>query len=224
LGVLGFDHRRFLNAFYSNQFDGSFARGVPFQFNPKTGDCRVCGTTAALTGVEAGDAGGIDRFLLLYGIAFSAGGIPLLALGDEVGQLNDHSYKDHPSRATDSRWVGRPFRPDDLYEQRHDPETDAGKIFAGMTQLIAARKAATALAGNAISPLPTDNKHVLGYTRSHNGQSVHVLANFGDDPQTIPAAQFIATPPRMTDLITGQDFHVRAGVTLAAHQIVWLSA
>ncbi|WP_207510507.1 alpha-amylase family glycosyl hydrolase [Cognatiyoonia koreensis] len=224
LGILGFDHRRFLNAFYSNQFEGSFARGVPFQFNPKTGDCRVCGTTAALTGVEAGDAGGIDRFMLLYGIAFSAGGIPLLSLGDEVGQLNDHSYLDHPSRASDSRWVGRPFRPDDLYDQRHDPNTTAGQIFAGMQRLIAARKSAPGLAGNAIAPFPTGNTHVLGYTRSTDDQTIHVLANFADDPQDILAQHFIATPPRMTDLITGEAFHVRTGITLPAHRILWLSS
>ncbi|MEJ6398566.1 alpha-amylase family protein [Yoonia sp. 208BN28-4] len=227
LDILGFDHRRFLNAFYTNQFDGSFARGEPFQFNPRTGDCRVTGTTAALTGVEAGDAGGIDRMLLLYGIAFSAGGIPLMALGDEVGQLNDHSYKDNPGRAKDQRWVGRPFRPDDLYAQRHDTDTTAGQIFAGMTQLIAARRAAPGLAGNAIEGFATRNPHVLGYVRQGTGdvteQKICVLANFADSPQDIAADPFIATLPRMTDLISGQSFHVRQGITLAAHQIVWLA-
>ena len=223
LDILGFDHRLFLNTFYTNNFEGSFARGVPFQFNPKTGDCRVCGTTASLTGVEAGDEGGIDRMLLLYGIAFSAGGIPLLSLGDEVGQLNDHSYKDTPGRAKDQRWVGRPMRPDALYDQRHDPSTTAGKIFAGMKQLIDARRAAPGLAGNAIQSFATENKHVLGYLRSAQGQDVCVLANFSDVPQDVPADQFLMTAPRMTDLITGESFHVRTGVTLAAHQILWLS-
>ncbi|MFZ5964392.1 alpha-amylase family glycosyl hydrolase [Thalassococcus sp. BH17M4-6] len=223
LDIMGFDHRRFLNAFYTNQFDGSFARGVPFQFNPRTGDCRVCGTTASLTGVEAGDAGGIDRMLLLYGIAFSAGGIPLLSLGDEVGQLNDHGYASRAGQAKDTRWVGRPFRPDALYDQRHDPDTDAGRIFAGMQRLIAARQAAPGLAGNAIEGFDTGNPHVLGYLRRGGGQEVCVLANFADQPQEIHADRFIATAPRLTDLISGEAYHVRTGVTLAAHQIVWLA-
>lgn len=221
--ILGFDHRMFLNAFYTNQFDGSFARGVPFQYNPKTGDCRVCGTTAALTGVEAGDPGGIDRMLLLYGIAFSAGGIPLISLGDEVGQLNDHSYQEKPSRAKDQRWVGRPMRPDDLYAQRHDPETTAGKIFAGMKRMIEARRAAPGFSGNAIKSFATDNPHVLGYVRSGYGQKIYVLANFADEPQEIAADQFLGATPRMTDLISGLSFHTRTGVTLGAHQILWLS-
>lgn len=223
LDILGFDHRRFLNNFYSDNFDGSFARGVPFQYNPKTGDCRVCGTTASLTGVEAGDAGGIARILMMYGIAFSAGGIPLISLGDEVGQLNDSSYLNDPATAKDSRWVGRPYRPDDLYSQRNDPNTTAGQIFAGMKRMIDARCNAPGLAGNAIEGFDTDNPHVLGYVRSGGGQEICVLANFSDDAQAIDADQFVGTAPRLTDLITGESYHVRTGVTLQSHQIVWLS-
>ncbi|HEY9151715.1 MAG TPA: alpha-amylase family protein, partial [Anaerolineales bacterium] len=37
LGINGGDHRRFLNEFYRGRFPGSFARGLPFQENPKTG-------------------------------------------------------------------------------------------------------------------------------------------------------------------------------------------
>ena len=36
-------------------------------------------------GIEAGDAGGVDRVLLAHAIALSTGGMPLLYLGDEVG-------------------------------------------------------------------------------------------------------------------------------------------
>lgn len=223
LGIDGFDHRRFLNAFYTNQFDGSFARGVSFQFNPKTGDCRVCGTTASLTGIEADDAGGIGRMLLLYGVAFSAGGIPLLSLGDEVGQRNDERYIDNPARARDQRWVGRPLRPDDLYAQRHDESTIAGQIFAGMTRMIEARKNASAFAGNAIAQFVTGNPHVVGYTRHGGGQKVCVLANFADTPQNIASQMFPEVGREARDLITGQAFDLSAGVTLEAHQIVWLN-
>ena len=38
LGMDGFAHRQFLNAFYTGRFPGSFARGLPFQENPRTGD------------------------------------------------------------------------------------------------------------------------------------------------------------------------------------------
>ena len=51
-GIRGFDHRQFLNRFYVNRHPGSFARGVPFQDNPATGDCRISGTCASLAGIE----------------------------------------------------------------------------------------------------------------------------------------------------------------------------
>ena len=52
---VGFDpvaHRKFLTAFYTGKFEGSFARGLPFQENPVTGDARVSGTAASLCGLE----------------------------------------------------------------------------------------------------------------------------------------------------------------------------
>ncbi|MDQ1595062.1 MAG: amylosucrase, partial [Arthrobacter pascens] len=69
-GINGFDHRRFLNSFYVNRFPGSFARGVPFQDNPRTGDCRISGTTASLCGLEDGSAEAIRRILLAHSVAF----------------------------------------------------------------------------------------------------------------------------------------------------------
>ena len=52
LNINGTDHRQFLNDFYSGRFPGSFARGLPFQENPKTGDVRISGTCASLAGLE----------------------------------------------------------------------------------------------------------------------------------------------------------------------------
>ncbi len=52
LGINGYYHRQFLNNFYTGRFEGSFARGLPFQENPKTGDCRISGTCASLAGLE----------------------------------------------------------------------------------------------------------------------------------------------------------------------------
>ena len=52
LGINSFDHRYFLNQFYTGRFEGSFANGVPFAENPSNGDCRVCGSLASLCGLE----------------------------------------------------------------------------------------------------------------------------------------------------------------------------
>jgi amylosucrase len=222
LGIIGFDHRRFLNGFYVDRFPGSFARGVPFQDNPRTGDCRISGTTASLAGVEANDPGGVERVLLLYSIALSAGGIPLIYLGDEVGQLNDYSYLDDPSTADDSRWVNRPWRPAKLYDQRNDPKTIAGQIFAAMRHLIELRKATLGLASGWIEGVATGNPHVLAFKRYGENSGVMVVANFADEPQTVAPSCFATIPPRVRDLVGGEALHLRVDLTLRAHQAVWL--
>ena len=52
VGINGYDHRQFLNAFYTGRFEGSFSRGLPFQQNPRTGDARISGSLASLAGLE----------------------------------------------------------------------------------------------------------------------------------------------------------------------------
>src|SRR5690606_29144508 len=79
VGIDAYAHRQFLNAFYTGQFPGSFARGVPFQHNPETGDMRISGTMASLAGLEQAIEADNDewremairRILLLHGIIFS---------------------------------------------------------------------------------------------------------------------------------------------------------
>ena len=78
LGINGYDHRRFLNAFYTGRFEGSFARGLPFQENLRTGDARISGTLASLAGLEMAlqenNAAEIElavrRILLLHSVIF----------------------------------------------------------------------------------------------------------------------------------------------------------
>ena len=222
LGIIGFNHRRFLNAFYVNRFSGSFARGAPFQDNLKTGDCRIAGTCASLAGVEAGDPGGVDRVLLLHAIALSAGGLPLIYLGDEVGQLNDYSYARRPGEAGDARWVHRPFRPKALYDARDDPKTAAGQVFSRLSALIALRKATPAFAGGAIAPFATGAAAVLGFWRPAPQNRILVLANFADGPASLAPAAFAGVKGAAEELIAGKALDLRRGVTLKAHQAMWI--
>ncbi|MUK01693.1 DUF3459 domain-containing protein [Vibrio cholerae] len=225
LGINGHDHRRFLNAFYVNRFPDSFARGVPFQDNPRTGDCRISGTTASLAGLEAGDEGAVARILLAHSIILSTGGIPLLYLGDEVGQVNDYTYTGDPAKAGDSRWVGRPAYPADRYASRPDPTTAAGTIFAGLRRLIDVRKQTPEFSGGRLIPFHTDNPHVLGYQRpgllDGEDSTVVVLANVADTPQDVSAATLSGLPTTALELIRGERTTLRSGVTLEPHGVRW---
>jgi amylosucrase len=222
LGIHGFQHRQFLNRFYVNRFEGSFARGVPFQDNPATGDCRICGTTASLVGLEQNDPHGVDRVLLLYSVALSSGGIPLLYLGDEVGTLDDHGYLDDPDRASDNRWVHRPARDLGRYAERHDPATIPGRIYAGLRRMIEARRATASFSGGRLQGFRAGSRSVLGYTRGARDDQVLVLASFSEMRQRIAQHILSAQPHEVRDLIAGNMHRLRDGLTLEPYQVLWL--
>lgn len=194
LGVNGYDHRRFLNEFYRGRFEGSFARGLPFQENPKTGDCRISGTCASLAGLEKAIREdrpdeielAIRRILLIHGLILTVGGIPLIYLGDEIGTLNDYTYRDDPARQRDSRWVHRPRADREKYARRSDITSIEGRVYNGLRRLIELRKTHDAFSGNDLEVIPTQNDHVLGFMRSHAGGRAMIFANFSENPQTIP--------------------------------------
>jgi glycosidase len=195
LGVNGSDHRRFLNEFYRGRFPGSFARGLPFQENLKTGDCRISGTCASLAGLEKAikEEGpgevefAIRRIALIHGIIITVGGIPLIYLGDEIGMLNDYDYRDHPEHNRDSRWVHR-FPADwKAYARRNEPGGIEYRVFHSLKKLIALRKEHPVFAGGETEVIPTENVHVLGYARLRGGERTVVFANFSESEQVVPA-------------------------------------
>ncbi len=231
LGINGFDHRLFLNAFYNGRFPGSFAKGLPFNLNPVTQDMRISGTTASLAGLEQGlsinDAAyidsAIDRILLIYSIAMSAGGIPLIYLGDEIATLNDYTYRNDPVKAEDSRWVHRPKFDWSRARKRTNARTLEGRVFKGLTQIINVRKVTPELAGGQATFIDSGNGHVLSYIRNN---SVLVLANFADYEQTISINTIRARWPqlvtRATNLMTGQVQTVGETLVLKPHAFLWL--
>ena len=222
LGIDGGAHRRFLNAFYVNRFDGSFARGVPFQENLKTGDARVAGTTASLCGLEQGAPGAIGRIHLAHSIILSTGGVPLIYLGDEVGQLNDYAYLDDPDHAIDSRWVNRPRYPAAKYAERDDPATDTGLVYQGLRRLIEVRGSTPELAGGTLLGFGTNNPHVLGYQRPGASATVLVLANFDDTMQTVTAETLSGFETDAVELTRAQPVSLASGLALRPHEFAWL--
>jgi amylosucrase len=197
LGINGFAHRRFLNDFFSGRFYESFARGELFQENPATGDARISGTAAALAGVEdaleRGDERALDlairRLLLLYGIAFSFGGVPLLYMGDELALPNDRSFLADPEKADDNRWLHRPAMDWEAAERRHDPATVEGRVFAGMRRLVEARRSLPVLHAEApAEALWTDDEGVFAYARRDlAGRRFLGLANFDRIARSVDA-------------------------------------
>lgn len=196
VGLNGYLHRSFLSDFYSGRFPDTHARGATFQFNPRTNDRRISGSCASLAGLEVSlerqDWRELDlavrRILLIHSLILAFGGIPLLYMGDEIGLLNDPSYREDPNLAADNRWLHRPRMDWALAEKRHDWQNVNGRLFQSLRQFIHARKRTPALHAQAGSnPVWTHNEQIFGLLRVSPRGRVLVLANFSPQPQTVPA-------------------------------------
>lgn len=234
LGINGFDHRRFLNTFYIGRFPGSFASGVPFQENPRTGDARISGMGASLMGLEraliAHDDHEIElairRILLMHSVILSIGGVPLIYLGDEIGARNDYSYRNNESKAGDSRWVHRPHTDWQQMELRNDPHTVEGRIYNRLRQLITLRKQHQAFEGHHTEIIDAGNSHIFGYVRFGGGERIMALANMSEHAQPIDVNQMrvMGLGYRFHDLIAEQTWNLDGSITLEPYQIMWLIA
>ena len=222
-------HKKYLNDFFQGRTEGSVSRGELYNDDPTTGDARFCGTTASMCGLEKaafeGDKDGMDtavRFdLTLHAMMLFQSGIPMLYSGDEIGQLNDYSYKDDPAKAADSRYIHRGRLPWDRAAQRTDTKTPAGKIFQGLHQLETLRRGNAAFEASAeFHTLDTGDNAVLGLSRTGGGQTLVGLFNFGGEAKkvTLPAGSF-------TDMTTAPGKKKKAlngPVTLPPYSFFWL--
>ena len=228
-GVTGAGHRAFLAEFYRGDFPGSFARGVPFGVNTEAGDERTSGMTATLAGVTAALAADDDealdraiaRILLLYGISFGFGGIPIVYMGDELCQGDDTSWRDDPARRHDTRWTHRPAFSHDLAALRHDPTTPTGRVWAGIRQLVEIRRACPQLDDTAATSRPFDTT-VAGLFGWHRHSPRHGdlvgLANVGDVPAI--CYHHPALPGHAVDLLSPDDLDPWY---LAPLQVRWIA-
>ena len=233
VGLNGYWHRSFLSDFYSGQFPGTFARGAVFQYNSHTGDRRISGSLASLSGLqvalEKGHVGGIDlavrRILLLHNLIFAFGGIPVVYMGDEIGMCNDYSYLDTPDLADDNRWLHRPAMDWEKAEERHEPQTITGRIFQGVQHLVEARKRTVALHAQASAhPVWTHNDHVFGLIRVSARGRLLILANFTEHLQTVPAyrLQEVGFGGLLFDWLYNQFIDGSTSIQLSPYSVLWL--
>ncbi len=232
VGINGYNHRQFLNAFYTGQFPGSFARGIPFQHNVQTGDMRISGTMASLAGLEQAieeddeqkKEMAIRRIQLLHGITLSIGGIPLLYMGEEWGVINDYDFVKDPAKAGDTRWVHRPKMKWEFLEELNQDDSVQKRIYTSIVRLIDLRKNLSALFGMEMNLIDTQNNHLLGFVRSNDGNRLLVIANFSEIPQQISgnAIRTTGLGRFFKDHITGQTIATSESVQLLPYQVVWL--
>ena len=170
--------------FYSGVDADSFAEGTSFQADDADGIHGSNGMSASLLGrnrarstLEREQAE--RRLHLLHGVALTLGGLPLLYMGDELGMTNDDSDDSRAAQKIDGRWLQRP--PLDLtrLQQRHDPDTEAGRLYQRLRNMIQLRGHLASLAADApLTLLPSAQPALLAYQR---GGDFVMLANFSSE-------------------------------------------
>ncbi|MEN9736178.1 MAG: Amylosucrase [Actinomycetota bacterium] len=230
-GINGGGHRNFCADFYGNEFEGSFARGVHFQSNPLTGDRRTSGSAASLIGIqraiENNDAAdlntAINRLICAYAIVFGFGGIPLLYMGDELGMLNDESYKNDPAKADDNRWIHRPKMDWDLAAKAANGEGVAGRVFEAFGNLIKARKSLDSIHASVTAETATQNDGaLLLIRRKHAAGLLTEIYNLSEKTQYLDTFD-VAFGDR-TEAISGRKMHFAGQVAVPPYAAWWIHA
>ncbi len=220
-------HKKYLNDFFRGLTGGSRSRGELYNDDPVTMDARFCGTTASMCGIEkAGfeqNAAEMDlsirQDLMLHACMFMQSGIPVIYSGDEVGQVNDYSYKDDPEKAADSRYLHRGRMKWDLAENRKDPESVEGRIFDGLSRLETIRREEKAFMTSAdMWTIETYNRSVLCIGRYFEGEKIIGVFNFSENDQM---AWISETDGVYHDLLTGNAMKA-AELPLEPYGFYWL--
>lgn len=202
-------HKQYLNDYFQGYAGASVSCGELYNADPVTGDARFCGTTASMCGMEkAGsekDDAAMERAvrldLMLHAYMFLQSGIPVLYSGDEIGALNDYSYKEYPEKAADSRYLHRGAMRWDLAEKRKDITSVEGKLFQGLCLLENIRKTEKAFMSDADTwTIETWEPAVLCMGRYYDGEKIIGLFNFSEQEKT---AWIRETDGSYSDLISG---------------------
>ena len=226
-GIEEVPHKKHLNDFFTGKYPDSFARGELYNDDPRLGDARLCGTTASLCGIERfgfeGNEEGVDRAIrydiTLHAFMFSQSGIPVVYSGDEIGMLNDYSYKNDPDKAADSRYIHRGDFRWDLAENRHRPDTVQGKLFPALDKLEHIRASHSVFNSDVpLRTLDTWDSSILALVRENDTEKFIGIYNFSEYDKV---AWINEEDGMYLDLISGRKMEAR-GVQIPAFGCYWL--
>ena len=226
-GIEEVPHKKYLNDFFTGKYPDSFARGELYNDDPRLGDARLCGTTASLCGIERfgfeGNEEGVDRAIrydiTLHAFMFSQSGIPVVYSGDEIGMLNDYSYKNDPDKAADSRYIHRGDFRWDLAENRHRPDTVQGKLFPALDKLEHIRTSHSVFNSDVpLRTLDTWDSSILALVRENDTEKFIGIYNFSEYDKV---AWINEEDGMYLDLISGRKMEAR-GVQIPAFGCYWL--
>ena len=225
-GMKEVPHKKYLNDYFQGKTEGSVSRGELYNADPVTGDARFCGTTASMCGIES--AGfeqdeqkmdwAITKDVMLHAYMFTQSGIPMLYSGDEIGQVNDYTYKDDPEKAPDSRYIHRGKFNWDLVENIKDTSSVQGRIFGALDHLEKIRRSEAVFDADAqVYTKDYSDQSILWIVRKAGEEELHAVFNFSDYPKTI----WMPETAEYMNLLTGRSDEVTT-VNLPGWGFMWM--
>lgn len=221
------EHKKFLYNFYSGNFPFSYSRGELYNYDPISEDARSCGTTASFCGIEVALESNnkeelekaIKRDLLLHSVIFALEGFALLSSGDEIGQLNDYSYKLDPLRVDDQRNVHRSKFDWEKAKLRKIKNTYQYKIFTGLQTMHQIRMTNSCFnSGAFVSTWDSHNSKVLIIRRTYKDEELLCIFSFSDFEENFYTNNLVG---EYKDLFTGKILTPGWGYKIGSHQCIW---
>lgn len=219
-------HKRYLNDYFTGKIADSISRGELYNDDPVTQDARFCGTTASMCGIEAAGFEGnaekmqtaIQEDLMLHAYMLTQSGIPMLYSGDELGQVNDYSYKEDAEKVSDSRYLHRGIFQWILADKRKDLSTVQGQLFQMLNRLEQIRRQENVFSQEAeVYTYDVHNDSILGILREYKGERFIALFNFSENEQTA----WMQEEGIFRNLVNGEIVEVKDPV-LKGYEFVWM--
>ena len=224
-GIKEIPHKRYLNDYFTGKIQGSVSRGELYNDDPVTQDARFCGTTASMCGIEKAGFehdeeamnAAVREDIMLHAYMLTQSGIPMLYSGDELGQVNDYSYKNDPEKCADSRYIHRGKLPWELAEDKEDVTTVQGKIFQTLDRLEKIRRQEITFDKDAdVYTYDVHDDSILCVLREYKGRRFFGIFNFSNQEKTA----WMQEKGMYRNLLTGEKAELK-DIRLSGYEFLW---
>lgn len=224
-GIKEIPHKRYLNDYFMGKIRGSVSRGELYNDDPVTQDARFCGTTASMCGIEKAGFehdeeamnAAVREDIMLHAYMLTQSGIPMLYSGDELGQVNDYSYKNDPEKCADSRYIHRGKLPWELAEDKEDVTTVQGNIFQTLDRLEKIRRQEITFDKDAdVYTYDVHDDSILCVLREYKGRRFFGIFNFSNQEKTA----WMQEKGMYRNLLTGEKAELK-DIRLSGYEFLW---
>lgn len=224
-GIKEIPHKRYLNDYFTGKIRGSVSRGELYNDDPVTQDARFCGTTASMCGIEKAGFehdeeamnAAVREDIMLHAYMLTQSGIPMLYSGDELGQVNDYSYKNDPEKCADSGYIHRGKLPWELAEDKEDVTTVQGNIFQTLDWLEKIRRQEITFDKDAdVYTYDVHDDSILCVLREYKGRRFFGIFNFSNQEKTA----WMQEKGMYRNLLTGEKTELK-DIRLSGYEFLW---